>query len=237
MREGAKWFSQAIKIGWIKVQKFQQLFHWANLKIHSTAWKSRTNSRQMGTVWFDWTPRGSPLRQQKQSAGKSANLHMGKFHKASSMDKSSSSTHWSTLWLTWPAQTQGPKPMGVRGATLDLMSRKVVSLPTQGRSPLVIFILFSSVQFTQSCLTLCDPMNCSMPVHHQLPESTQTHVHWVSDAIRPSQSPSSPSPPALNLSQHQGLFKWVSSLHPVAKVLEFLLKHQSFQWTPRTDLL
>ena len=92
---------------------------------------------------------------------------------------------------------------------------------------------FSSV--TQSCPTLCDPMNCSvpgLPVHHQLPESTQTHVRWVSDAIQPSHPLSSPSPPALNLFQHQGLFKWVSSLHQVAKVLEFQLQHQSFQWTP-----
>ena len=76
-----------------------------------------------------------------------------------------------------------------------------------------------------------------LPVHHQLPQSTQTHVHWVSDAIQPSHPLSSPSPPALNLSQHQGLFKWVSSLRQVAKVLEFQLQHQSFQWTPRTGLL
>ena len=69
---------------------------------------------------------------------------------------------------------------------------------------------------TQSCPTLCDPMNCSMPglpVHQQLPESTQTHVHWVGDAIQPSYPLLSPPPPALNLSQHQGLFKWVSSSH------------------------
>ena len=93
---------------------------------------------------------------------------------------------------------------------------------------------------TQSCLTLCDTMNHSMPglpVHHQLPESTQTHVHGVSDAIQLSHPLSSPSPPALNLSQHQGLFKWVSSLHHMAKVLKFQLQHQSYQWTPRTDLL
>ena len=99
-------------------------------------------------------------------------------------------------------------------------------------------VQFSSV--TQLCPTLCDPMNHSMPglpVHHQLPESTQTHVHWVGDAIQPSHPLSSPSPPAFNLSKHQGLFKWVSSLHQVAKVLEFQLQHQSFQWTPRTDLL
>ena len=102
----------------------------------------------------------------------------------------------------------------------------------------VFSVQFSSV--TQSCLTLCDPMNCStpgLPVYHQLPEFTQTHVHWVGDAIQPSHPLSSPSPPALNLSQHQCLFKWISSSHEVAKVLEFQLQHQSFQWTPRTDLL
>ena len=78
---------------------------------------------------------------------------------------------------------------------------------------------FSSV--TQSCPTLCIPMECSMlgfPVHHQLSELAQTHVHWVSDAIQPSHPLSSPSPPAFNLSQHQGLFQWVSSSHQVAKV-------------------
>ena len=76
-----------------------------------------------------------------------------------------------------------------------------------------------------------------LPVHHKLPQFTQTHVHRVSDAIQPSHPLSSPSPPALNPSQHQGLFQWVNSLHEVAKVLEFQLRHQSFQWTPRTDLL
>ena len=102
----------------------------------------------------------------------------------------------------------------------------------------LVSVEFSSV--AQSCLTLCDPMNCSTPglrVHHQLPESTQTHVHWVRDVIQPYHPLSSPSPPAFSLSQHQGLIKWVSSSHQVAKVLEFQLQHQSFQWTPRTDLL
>jgi len=102
-------------------------------------------------------------------------------------------------------------------------------------------IQFSSVSsVTQTCPTLCNPMNCStpgLPIHHQLLESTQTHVHRASDAIQPSHPLSSPSPPVLNLSQHQGLFQWVSSLHEVAKVLEFQLQHQSFQWIPRTDLL
>ena len=93
---------------------------------------------------------------------------------------------------------------------------------------------------TQSCPTLCDPMNCGtpgLPVHHQLPELTQTHVHWVSDAIQPSHPLFSPSPLAFNLSQHQGLFKWVNSLHQVAKVLEFQLQHQSLQLIFRTNFL
>ena len=96
---------------------------------------------------------------------------------------------------------------------------------------------FSSVQLL-SRVCLCDPMNRStkgLPVHHQLPEFTQTHVHRVGDAIQPSHPLSSPSPPALNLSQHQGLFRWVSSSHQVAKVLELQLQHQSFQWIFRTD--
>ena len=100
----------------------------------------------------------------------------------------------------------------------------------------VVSRVYQSVSsVTQSCLTLCNPMDCSMPglpVHHQLLKFTQTHVHWVSDAIQPSHPLLSPSPPALNLSQHQGLVKWVSSSHQAAKILEFQLQHQSFQWTP-----
>ena len=159
-----------------------------------------------------------------------------------------------------------------------------------------------SVQFSsvvRSCPTLCDPMNCStpgLPVHHQLPEFTQTHIHWVgfsqtsrglvlcwenislvqfsrsvmNDCLRPHESqhvrPSCPSPtprvysnscpssrwchPAISssvipfsscpqsfLASFQCLFQWVNSSHQVARVLEFQLQHQSFQWTPRTDLL
>ena len=104
------------------------------------------------------------------------------------------------------------------------------------------FTISQSVQFSsvaQSSLTLCNPINWStpgLPIRHQLTEPTQTHVHWVSDIIQLSHPLSSPSP-ALNLSHHQGLFKWVSSLHQVAKVLEFQLQHQSFQWILRTDFL
>ena len=99
-------------------------------------------------------------------------------------------------------------------------------------------LLVSSV--TQPCATLCDPMNHStpgVPVHHQLPEFIQTHVHRVDDVIQPSHPLSSPTPPTTNPSQHQGLFQWVNSLHEVNKVLQFQLQHQSFQCTPRTDLL
>ena len=98
-----------------------------------------------------------------------------------------------------------------------------------------MYVQFISV--TQSCPTFCDPMNCStpgLPVHHQLPEFTQTHVHWIRDAIQPSHPLLSPSPPAPKPSQHQSLFQWVSSSHEVAKVLEFQLQHQSFQCISRT---
>ena len=102
---------------------------------------------------------------------------------------------------------------------------------------------FSSIKFSsvaQLCPTLCNPMNRTtpgLPVHHQLLEFTQTHVHQVGDAIQPSHPLLSPSLPTFNPSQHQGLFQWVNSSHEVAKVLEFQLQHQSLQWTPRTDLL
>ena len=95
---------------------------------------------------------------------------------------------------------------------------------------------FSSV--AQLFSTVCNPMDCSTPgfhVHHQLPEFTQTHVLQVGDAIQPSHPLSSPSPPAFNFFQHQGLFQWVSSSHQVAKVLEFQLQNQSFQPMFRTD--
>ena len=105
----------------------------------------------------------------------------------------------------------------------------------------IILVQFSSVQSLSHVQLLCDPMNHStpdLPVHHQLLEFTQTHVHRVTDAIQLSHPLSSPSPPALNPSQHQSLFQWVIASHEVAKVLEFQPKHQFFQWTPRrTDLL
>ena len=106
-----------------------------------------------------------------------------------------------------------------------------------------LFLEVPSIQFSsvpELSLTLCDPMDCSMlgfPVYHQLPELAQTHDHRAGDAIQPSHPLSSPSSPAFNLSQHQGLFQWVSSLCQVAKVLEYQHQHQSFQWIVKTNFL
>ena len=137
-----------------------------------------------------------------------------------------------------------PKLMSIESVVTSnhvILCRPLLLLPSIFPIMRVIHVS-SSVQLrsvAQLCPTLCNPMDRSMPglpVHHQLPEFTQTHVRWVGDAIQPSHPLSSPSP-AFNLSQHQGLFKWVSSLHQVAKVLEFQLQHQCFQWTLRTNLL
>ena len=110
-------------------------------------------------------------------------------------------------------------------------------LSSNGRMRLSM-VLFSSL--TQLCPTLCHPMNCStpgFPVYQQLSELAQTHVYRVGDTVQPSHPLLSPSPLAFNLSQHQGLFQWVSSSHQVVKVLAFQLWHQFFQWIFRTDFL
>ena len=114
-------------------------------------------------------------------------------------------------------------PMGKRKmASSKLLEQEWPACPRIKRGTHICLDSISSVQFSsvaQSCPTLCDPMDCSspgLPVHHQLPEFTQIHVHWVCDAIQPSHPLSSPSLPTFNLSQHQGLFKWVSSSHQVA---------------------
>ena len=102
----------------------------------------------------------------------------------------------------------------------------------------LVSIQFSSVP--HSCPTLCDPMDCStpgFPVPQYLPEFAQIHVHWVGDATQPSHPLLPPSPPALSLSQHQGLFRWVDSSHQVSEVLELQLQRQSFQWICRVEFL
>ena len=158
--------------------------------------------------------------------------------------------HCPSTELPSPSQSQTLNPLNVTPLPLPFsgnhlllsISMDSATLGTSYKRSHTIFFL-CSVQFssiTQLCLTLCDPMNRSTPglsVHHQLPEFTPTHVHWLGDAIQPSHPLLSPSLPAFNLSQHQGLFQWVSSLHQVANVLEFQLQHQSFQWIFRTDFL
>ena len=123
---------------------------------------------------------------------------------------------------------------------LILKNFNKLDLMVRNSKAVILSLKFPISSVAQSCPTLCDPMDCStlgFPVHHQLLELTQTHVHGVRNAIQPSHPLSPPSPSAFDLSQHQGLFQWVSSLHQVAKVLEFQLQHQSFQWIFRTDFL
>ena len=123
------------------------------------------------------------------------------------------------------------------------MNLKITILSEVSQRNAIWYHLYMESKFSsaaQSCPTLCDHMDCStpgFPVHHQLPELAQTHVHQVGDAIQLSYPLSSPSPPAFNHSHHQNLFQWVSSSHQVAKVLELQLQFQSFQWKFRTDLL
>ena len=143
-------------------------------------------------------------------------------------------SHYVNIGLRWERNTRAENSEEGKAETTTMKT----DTTTCWGNPDTTSVQFSSV--AQSCLTLCDPMDCStpgLPVHHQLPESTQTHVLRVGDAIQSSQPLLSPSPPAFNLSQHQGLFQWVNSLREVTKVLEFQLQHQPFQWTPRNDLL
>ena len=108
------------------------------------------------------------------------------------------------------------------------------------KAPNIYSYIYQFSSAAQLCPTLCNHVDCSTPglaVHHQVSEFTLTHAHWVGDDIQPSHPLLSPSPPAFKLSQHQGLFKWVSSSYQVARVLEFQLHHQSFQWIFRTDFL
>ena len=139
--------------------------------------------------------------------------------------------HWSGLPFPSPGDLANP---GIEPRSPASQADALISEPPG--KPLIV-LQFSSVQ---SCLTLCDSMSYStpgLPVHHQHLEFTQTHVHWVVDAIQPSHPLSSPSPPAFNFSRRQALFKWVRSSHQVAKVLEFQQQHYSFQWIFRADFL
>ena len=136
---------------------------------------------------------------------------------------------------------RGQQRMRCLHGITDLMDMSMSKLQEIVKDREACRSVLQSVQFSCSVISnSLQPMDHSrpgLPVHHQLPEFTQTHVRWVGDAIQPSHPLSSPSPPALKLSHHQALFQWVSFSHQVARVLELQLQHQSFQWTPRTDLL
>ena len=141
-------------------------------------------------------------------------------------------------WYLWNCIIIGEAFIKMVMSRTLVMSSRALHLVLTMVAFLSIWIMSGKVSL-QSCPTLCDPMDYSMPglpVHHQLPEFTQTHVHSVRDAIQPSHPLSSPSPPTFNLSQHQGLFKWISSSHQVGKVLELQLQHQSFQWDLLTSI-
>ena len=130
-------------------------------------------------------------------------------------------------WLPFPSPGYLPDP-GIEPVSPALAGGFFTTEPPGKPKVLISSAQFSSV--AQSCPTLCNPMDCSTPgfsVHHQLPDLTQTHVHWVGDTIQSSHLLSSPFP-AFNLSHHQGLFQWINSSYQVAKVLEFQLQHQSF---------
>ena len=113
--------------------------------------------------------------------------------------------------------------------------------PQLHKNKYIVFLLISfCCSVAQSRLTLCNSTDCStpdLPVPHYLLKSAQVHLHCTGDAIHPSHPLSPPSPPAFSLSQHQGLFRWVSSLHQLVKVLEFQLQHLLFQWKFRVDFL
>ena len=151
---------------------------------------------------------------------------------------------WQNSVSIWPASflLQG-KMCLLFQVSLDFLLLHSSPLQWKGRLFRVLVLeglggLHQFSSFTQSCLTVCDPMICStpgLPVHHQHPESTHIYVHWVSDAIQPSHPLTYPSPPALNISQHQGLLKWVSSSHQVAKILELQVMNlpmNTQDWSP-----
>ena len=144
--------------------------------------------------------------------------------------------HLVKVCLSLASKTVSRKPCAIGLAKLfQSYSVKASALSTLGK-----FSLQSShcCSVANSCLTLCNPMNCSMPgspVLHYLLEFAQIYIHWVSDSIHPSHPLLPPSPFAFNLSQHPGLFQWIGSSHQVAKVLELQLQHQSFQWVFGVD--
>ena len=220
---GDRWISSFSVLG-------PQLGYRASQKVLNRGPRSR--------LWDGGVPAASARSLQKSAEGQARSL------------KGSSRSRQQMVLLTpfWASGEQGvswapsSRPAGQRGPGVPSPGRpdspahslSPITCPGQGQTHTQdTQRLLPSVcrSVAQSCPTLCDPVDCSspgLPVHHQLPEFTQTHVRRVGDAIQPSHPLSSPSPPVFNLSQHQGLFQRVSPLHQVAKVLELHLQYQSF---------
>ena len=192
------------------------MYFFDHFKLPCKATSCRLLGAQSSTTYGTWLCR---LRRKSAGLVPWTGDHQGRLHTAS----------WPRKWAAFRSRTE----------SLDSWVFWVLELEVFRRfqhNPSLGFLLFSCSVVSNSW----DPMDCStlgFPVHHQLPEFTQTHVHWVGDAIQPSHPLPSPSPPAFNLFQHQGLFQWVSSLHQVAKVLELQPQHQSFQWIFRIEFL
>ena len=141
-------------------------------------------------------------------------------------------------WCPWRESHKTSFPEVKRVSLLKLLWNQFLVSGSRKMKVKIHELYCCCCSVTKSCLTLCDPVDHSIPdfpVLHYFPELTQAHVHWVGDAIQPSHPLSSPSPPALNISQHQALFQWVGFSHQVGKVLELQLWEQSYQWIFRLD--
>ena len=201
------------------------------LNIHWKDWCWSWSSNTLATWWEELTHWERSWCWESLKAG-------GEGNNRGWDDWMTSPTRWTWVWVSsgswqWTGKPGVLQPMGSQRVGHDWVTDLMHTFGA-------LFCMYQFSSVAQSCLTLCDPMDCSIvgfPAHHQLLELSQTHVHRVSYAIQPSHPLSIPWPPAFKLSQHQDLFQWVSSLHQVAKVLEFQLQHQSFQWIFRTDFL
>ena len=161
-------------------------------------------------------------------------LKKKKIHGGHYENKSQNSSHLNLH--TWPQVRKSYHLYPNDVKCWRLSSNTQHTIPALTAEDSKVLLVFSR-QVVSDSLWLMGYSTPDLPVPHQLPEFAQRHVHWVGDAIQPSHPLSSPSLPAFNLSQHQGLFQWVCSLYQVAKVLELQRQHQSFQWIFRTDFL
>ena len=156
-------------------------------------------------------------------------------HQAPLSKEVSRQEHWNGL--PYPSSGDLPDPgIGPMSLVPPSLAGRLFTTSATWEDFLFLVAVFLVIQ---SCLTLWDTMDCSrpgLPVPHHLPEFAQVHVHCMGDAIQPSRPLTPSSPSVLNLSQHQGLFQWVRSLHHMTKILELRLQHQPFQWVFRVDL-